>query len=54
MRRVRRKCNACRVTKLKIPRNNLKTVLTRTPGIIGFGGVAVRTIHVKPVISKYG
>jgi hypothetical protein len=53
MPRVRRKCKACRVTKLKISRNNLKTG-TRTPRIIGFGGVAVRTIHVKPVISKYG
>jgi hypothetical protein len=47
-------CGKCKTGKPKIPRNILKTVPTHTPRIIGFGGVAVRTIHVKPVISKYG
>jgi hypothetical protein len=49
-----RRVKSCKVKKSKIPRNNLKTINTRVPQIIGFGGIAVRTIHVKPVISKYG
>ena len=35
-------------------RNILHIPGARRNHVIGWGGIAVRTIHVKPVISKFG
>jgi hypothetical protein len=44
----------CKKTVAKRIRNSLHIPgVIRNPAI-GFGGIAIQTIHVKPLISKYG
>ena len=44
----------CKRLNKRVVRNILQIPGARVIRAIGWGGIAVRTIHVKPVISKYG
>ena len=44
----------CKRLNKRVVRNILQIPDAQVIQAIGWGGIAVRTIHVKPVISKYG